>query len=59
VSGEADPSVGKVGRGRRDHLGDPPGDITAIRDNTDRILELLESGRGAPARQAAPPPPDH
>jgi hypothetical protein len=33
--------------------------ITAIRDNTNRILELLESGRAEPARQAPPPPPDH
>ena len=30
--------------------------ITAIRDNTDRILQLLESGRAEPARQAPPPP---
>ncbi len=33
--------------------------ITAIRDNTDRILQLLESGQSEPARQASPPPPDH
>jgi hypothetical protein len=33
--------------------------ITAIRENTDRILELLESGRAESARQAPPPPPDH
>jgi hypothetical protein len=33
--------------------------ITAIRENTDRILELLESGRAEPARHAPPPPPDH
>jgi hypothetical protein len=33
--------------------------ITAIRENTDRILELLESGRVEPARQTPPPPPDH
>jgi hypothetical protein len=33
--------------------------ITAIRDNTNRILELLESGRAESARQAPPPPPDH
>ncbi len=33
--------------------------ITAIRENTDRILELLESGRAEPVRQAPPPPPDH
>ena len=32
--------------------------ITAIRENTDRILELLESGRSEPVRQAAPPPED-
>ena len=30
--------------------------ITAIRENTDRILELLESGRAEPAPQASPPP---
>ena len=30
--------------------------ITAIRENTDRILQLLESGRAEPA-PAAPPPP--
>ena len=33
--------------------------ITAIRENTDRILELLESGQSEPVRQAPPPPPDH
>jgi hypothetical protein len=33
--------------------------ITAIRENTDRILQLLESGRPEPARPAPPPPPDH
>jgi hypothetical protein len=33
--------------------------ITAIRENTDRILQLLESGRSEPAGQAPPPPPDH
>ena len=33
--------------------------ISAIRENTDRILAVLESGRGAPARHAPPPPPDH
>ena len=33
--------------------------ITAIRENTDRILQLLESGQPEPARQAPPPPPDH
>lgn len=32
--------------------------ITAIRENTDRILELLESGRAEPAQQAPPPPSD-
>jgi hypothetical protein len=32
--------------------------ITAIRENTDRILELLESGRSGSAPQP-PPPPDH
>lgn len=32
--------------------------ITAIRENTDRILELLESGRAEPAQQASPPPSD-
>ena len=32
--------------------------ITAIRENIDRILQLLESGRPEPARQAPPPPPD-
>jgi hypothetical protein len=33
--------------------------ITAIRENTDRILELLESGRAGPAPHPPPPPPDH
>ena len=33
--------------------------ITAIRENTDRILELLESGHAEPAQQPPPPPPDH
>jgi hypothetical protein len=33
--------------------------ITAIRENTDRILELLESGRAESARLTPPPPPDH
>ncbi len=33
--------------------------ISAIRANTDRILQLLESGRSEQARQAPPPPPDH
>jgi hypothetical protein len=33
--------------------------ITAIRENTGRILQLLESGRPERARQAPPPPPDH
>ena len=32
--------------------------ITAIRENTDRILEFLESGRSGPAPQASPPPGD-
>ena len=32
--------------------------ITAIRDNTDRILKLLESGRSGPAQQASPPSGD-
>lgn len=29
--------------------------ITAIRENTDRILELLEPGRPGPVQQAPPP----
>ena len=33
--------------------------ITAIRENTERILQLLEPGNAEPARQAPPPPPDH
>jgi hypothetical protein len=33
--------------------------ITAIRENTDRILELLESGRAEPGPHPPPPPPDH
>jgi hypothetical protein len=34
--------------------------ITAIRENTERNLELLESGHSGPARQGPPPPPpDH
>ena len=33
--------------------------ITTIRENTDRILELLEPGHVEPARHAPPPPPDH
>jgi hypothetical protein len=33
--------------------------ITAIRENTDRILQLLESGQPEPAAQAPPPAPDH
>ncbi len=33
--------------------------ITTIRENTDRILELLEPGHAKPARHAPPPPPDH
>lgn len=32
--------------------------ITAIRENTDRILELLESGRSGPAQPDSPPPGD-
>ena len=32
--------------------------ITAIRQNTDRILQLLESGGAEPDRQAPPPPDD-
>ena len=32
--------------------------ITAIRENTDRILQLLESGQPEPARPAPPPPED-
>jgi len=32
--------------------------ITAIRENTDRILELMESGQSEPVRQAPPSPPD-
>lgn len=32
--------------------------ITAIRDNTDRILTLLESGRAQPAQPASPPSGD-
>ncbi len=32
--------------------------ITAIRENTDRTLQLLESGHPQPAGQA-PPPPGH
>ena len=33
--------------------------ITAIRENTDRILQLLESGQPETARDGSPPPPDH
>ena len=33
--------------------------ITAIRENTDRILQLLESRGSEPGRQAPPTPPDH
>lgn len=33
--------------------------ITAIRENTDRIMQLLESGRSEPARQAPAAAPDH
>ncbi len=32
--------------------------ITAIRDNTDRILQLLESGQPEPAQDASPSPYD-
>ncbi len=32
--------------------------ITAIRENTERILQLLEPGRPEPARQAPPSPGD-
>jgi hypothetical protein len=32
--------------------------ITAIRENTDRILQVLESGQSEPARGASPPPDD-
>ncbi len=32
--------------------------ITAIRDNTDRILKLLESGRSGPVQPASPPSGD-
>ena len=32
--------------------------ITAIRENTDRILGLLESGQSEPVRAAPPPSPD-
>ncbi len=32
--------------------------ITAIRENTDKILKLLEPGRAEPARQDAPPAGD-
>lgn len=32
--------------------------ITAIRENTDRILQLLESGQPEPARDASPSPDD-
>ncbi len=32
--------------------------ITAIRENTDRILQLLEPGRAEPARQTPPPAGD-
>jgi hypothetical protein len=33
--------------------------ITAIRENTDRILQLLEPGRPEPARDAPPSASDH
>ena len=32
--------------------------ITAIRENTDRILDLLEPGRSGSAQPVPPPPPD-
>jgi len=32
--------------------------ITAIRENTDKILQLLESGQPETARPAPPPPDD-
>ena len=32
--------------------------ITAIRENTDRILRLMESGQPETARDASPPPDD-
>jgi hypothetical protein len=32
--------------------------ITAIRENTDKILQLLEPGQPEPARPAPPPPED-
>jgi hypothetical protein len=32
--------------------------VTAIRGNTDRILELLQSDRPGPAQPVTPPPPD-
>ena len=32
--------------------------ITAIRENTDKILQLLESGQSEPAPPAPPPPDD-
>ena len=32
--------------------------ITGIRENTDRTLQLLESGQPEPARDASPPPDD-
>ena len=32
--------------------------ITAIRENTDRILQLVESGGREPARDVSPPPDD-
>ena len=34
------------------------GSITAIRENTDRILQLLESGQPEPGRDASPSPDD-
>ena len=32
--------------------------ITTIRENTDRILEILEAGRSGPERPVSPPPGD-
>ena len=32
--------------------------ITTIRENTDRILEILEPGRSGPERPVSPPPGD-
>ena len=32
--------------------------ITAIRENTDRILQVLEAGQSGPERPVSPPPRD-